>query len=142
MFFLSNTLLGLQFAYIGNPWFFVFTRGQFLIIAILIDNFPTASSLNFYIVCSTTILVLIAPDCERFSKIIIIFFSKFKEDAKIIIFCLPRKLTISMPTAKLLSNYHQLGKQRILSVNIQLTLGKTWVKFGSNCQYSLVMSSC
>ena len=91
-FFLSSTLLGLQFAYIGNCWFFVLTRGAFLLIAITIKNFPTTSSLNFYIVCPTSILVLIALDNERFGKTIFIFFSKFKVDAKLSIFCLCKYL--------------------------------------------------
>ena len=77
--FLWNTFLRLQFADIGNSWFFVLSRGEFLIIALTINNFPTTCSLNFYIVCPTSILVLIAFDIERFSKTIFSFFSKFKE---------------------------------------------------------------
>ena len=95
----SSTLLGLQFAYIGNIWFFVLTRGEFLVIAITIKNFPTTSSLNFYIVCPTSILVLIAFDNERFAKTIFTFFSKFKEDAKVSIFCLCKYLSKRISTA-------------------------------------------
>ena len=91
MFFISNTLLCLQFAYIVNKGSLVLTRNEILSVAITIDNFPTASSLDFYTVCSTTILVLIAFYCERFAKTIVRFFSIFKENTNISTFCLLKK---------------------------------------------------
>ena len=72
------TLLGFQFANVGNAWHLIISKSKLFSIDISISmkNFPTASSFNSDISCSATISLTIALDFEWLDVSFFFFFPK------------------------------------------------------------------